>query len=205
MYIIMLPVQIKQGDRRLLLTMTAESLVGLDPDSGKYLWRAKHITVYNVHANTPLFHKGNIYIVSGYGTGGQMFQLAEDGNSVKQIWSQKNLDSQMGAVLLADGYIYGSGHNRRGWTCLDWQTGTVKFTARQIGNKGNIIFSDGLLYCYSERGDVAQVKPNPEKFEVISSFRIKEGTGPHWAHPVIKNGRLYVRHGDAMMVYQIGR
>jgi len=111
----------------------------------------------------------------------------------------------MGAVVLVDGYIYGSGHNRRGWNCLDWSTGKVQFSARQVGHKGNIILADGLLYLYSERGDIALVKPNPQELEVVSSFRIREGSGEHWAHLVIKAGRLYIRHGDALMVYSISQ
>ncbi len=199
------PSIIKHGKRRLLLTMTAKSVVGLDVDTGKYLWRCRHVTEYDVNANTPLYHDGYVYTVSGYNTGGQMFRLSEDGKKINLVWSEDTLDSQMGAVVLVDGYIYGSGHSNRGWHCLDWKTGKVQFTARKIGNKGNIIFSDGMLYCYSERGDVALVKPNPQKFDVVSSFKIKKGSGPHWAHPVIKNGRLYVRHGDVLMVYRIAK
>ncbi len=198
------PCLVQHGKRRLLLTMTGESVVGVDADTGEYLWRNSHVTDYVVNANTPLYHNGFIYTVSGYGTGGQMFELSEDGTSVKRVWSQKKLDSQMGAVVLVDGYIYGSGHNGRGWHCLDWKTGKVQYTARKIGNKGAIIFSDGMMYCYSENGDVGLVKPNSQKFEVVSSFRIKKGSGEHWAHPVIKDGRLYIRHGDALMVYHIG-
>jgi hypothetical protein len=111
----------------------------------------------------------------------------------------------MGAAILVNGFIYGSGHQNRGWFSLDWKTGKVQFSARELGNKGAIIFSDGLLYCYSERGDVGLVKPNSQKFEVLSSFRVKEGSGEHWAHPVIKNGRLYIRHGNALMVYNIAK
>lgn len=199
------PVIVKHGNRRLILTMTAKSVVGVDADTGEYLWRASHVTDYDVNANTPLYNNGFIFTNSGYGTGGQMFKLSDDGKSVKLIWSQEELDSQFGAVALVDGYIYGSGHSNRGWHCLDWKTGKVQFTERAIGNKGNIIFSDGMLYCYSERGDMALVKPNPAKFEVVSSFKIEKGSGPHWAHPVIKSGRLYVRHGDALMVYNVSR
>ena len=199
------PCIVKHGNTRLLLTMTAGSLVGLDADKGEYLWHQPHVTSYVVNANTPLYHDGYIYTVSGYGTGGQMFKLSPDGKKIGLVWTQKELDSQYGAVVLVDGYIYGSGHSRRGWHCLDWKTGKVQFSERAIGNKGNIIFADGMLYCYSEKGDVALVKPNPKKFEVVSSFKIEEGTGPHWAHIVIKNGRLYVRHGDTLMVYDISR
>ena len=199
------PVIVKHGNRRLILTMTAKSVVGIDADTGEYLWRAAHVTDYVVNANTPLYHNGYIYTVSGYGTGGQMFKLSDDGKSVKLIWSQDELDSQFGAAALVNGYIYGSGHKNRGWHCLDWKTGKVQFTERAIGNKGNVIFSDGMLYCYSERGDVALVKPNPAKFEVVSSFELEKGSGPHWAHPVISKGQLYVRHGDALIVYNIAR
>jgi len=199
------PCLVKHGQRRLLLTMTAKSLVAVDADSGEFLWRESHITDYDVNANTPLYHEGNVFTNSGYGTGGQMFQLSEDGSSAKKTWTQKNLDSQMGAVVLVEGFIYGSGHNRRGWHCLDWDTGKVQFSAREVGNKGNIILADGLLYLYSERGDIALAKPNPQELEVVSSFRIKEGSGEHWAHLVIKAGRLYIRHGDTLMVYNISQ
>jgi outer membrane protein assembly factor BamB len=198
------PRLVRHGGRRLLLTMTAGSFVGIDADTGEYLWRHSHVTDYNVNANTPLYYNGFVYTVSGYGTGGQKFKISPDGRSLDRIWREKNLDSQMGGAVLVDGFIYGSGHNRRGWHCLDWETGKIQFTARTVGGKGAIIFSDGMLYCYSESGDVALVKPNPEKFEVVSSFRLNKGTGEHWAHPVISNGRLYIRHGDALMVYQIG-
>ncbi|MDZ7604200.1 MAG: hypothetical protein U5K79_01120 [Cyclobacteriaceae bacterium] len=71
--------------------------------------------------------------------------------------------------------------------------------------KGPIVSADGLLYCYEERtGNVALVNPNPEKFEIISTFKIAEGSGPHWAHPYIKDGKLLIRHGDVLMVFNIG-
>ena len=56
---------------------------------------------------------------------------------------------------------------------------------------------------YSEKGDVVLAKPNPNKFEPISAFKMEEGSGEHWAHPVVKNGRLYIRHGDVLHVYDV--
>jgi hypothetical protein len=66
-----------------------------------------------------------------------------------------------------------------------------------------VISADGMLYCYSEKGFMHLVKPNPETFELVSSFEITSGTGTHWAHPVIYDGVLYLRHGDALMAYKI--
>jgi len=47
------------------------------------------------------------------------------------------------------------------------------------------------------------VKATPEKFDIVSTFQIKEGDGPYWAHPVISNHKLYIRHGDILNIYDI--
>jgi hypothetical protein len=71
-------------------------------------------------------------------------------------------------------------------------------------NKGSVIAADGMLYCYEEKsGNVALVRPNPDKFDIVSSFKIEKGSGPHWAHPGIYDGKLFVRHGEVLMVYNI--
>jgi outer membrane protein assembly factor BamB len=197
------PVIVQHGDKRLLLTMTGESVVGIDAETGAYLWRQEHRTRYDINPNTPMYIDGYVYAVSGYGTGGQLLKLSDDGTSVKQIWSDKSLDSQMGAAVIIGDYIYGSGHKNKGWHSVEWKTGKVQFTSKELGGKGNVIYADGLLYCYSESGDVGLVRPNPKKFDIISSFEIEEGSGSHWAHPVILNGRFYVRHGDVLMVYDV--
>jgi len=47
------------------------------------------------------------------------------------------------------------------------------------------------------------VKPSTEAFEPVGQFAISAGNAEHWAHPTIANGRLYIRHGDALMAYDI--
>ena len=60
-----------------------------------------------------------------------------------------------------------------------------------------------MLLMYSEKGDVVLAKPDPERFEPVSAFKMEKGSGPHWAHPVVKKGRLYIRHGDVLHVYDV--
>lgn len=197
------PTIISHNGRRIFVTMLAKSLIGVDIESLEMIFEHKHVTDYNINPNTPLYHDGYLYIVSGYGTGGQLLKLSEDGSKVTLVWKDSELDSQIGSVILFDGHLYGSGHDNRNWHCIEFLTGKVKYSARELGRKGNIIFADDMLYIYSEKGDVGLVKPNTEKFEVVSSFKIKNGSGQHWAHPVIKNGRLYVRHGNILNIYNI--
>ncbi len=199
------PLLIKHGKIRMLLTMIEKSIIGVNAETGEFLWSFRHVTDYDIHPNIPIYMDGFIYCTSGYGTGGVKLKLSTDGKSVQEVWRNESLDSQMGAAVLVDGFIYGSGHATNGWQCLDWNTGEVKYRSRELGGKGNIIYADEMLYCYSERGYVALVKPGSAGFEVVSSFKIKKGSNPHWAHLVISDGRLYVHHGNALMIYSISK
>jgi len=71
--------------------------------------------------------------------------------------------------------------------------------------KGSIIAAEGMLYIFEEKsGNTGLIKANPEKFELVSSFKVTRGdAGPYWAHPVIHNGILYLRHSNALMAYDI--
>lgn len=194
---------INHNGRRILVTMMSESAIGVDMNSLEIIFEHEFETRRGINPNTPLYDNGYLYLVSGYGKGGQLLKLSQDGSKVTSIWEDETMDSQMGSVILVDGYLYGSGHDNRDWYCVEFLTGEVQYSSRELGRKGNIIFSDGMLYIYSEKGDVALVKPNSKKFEIISSFKMEQGSEEHWAHPVIKDGKLYVRHGDVLNIYNI--
>jgi len=182
--------------------MTQNSILGIDATDGKLLWSFGHENQWSVHPNTPVYSDGYIYCVSGYGKGGVMLKLSADGSSVKKVWFDEELDNQMGGVVLVDGRLYGAGHHSRKLFCLDWNTGEELFSTKKI-QRGNTIFADGLLYCYDEKGNVNLVRPGENNFEIVSSFEVPYGKSQHWAHLVIHNKRLYIRHGTSLMVYSI--
>jgi outer membrane protein assembly factor BamB len=197
------PVLINHGANALLVTMLAKSIIALDPASGALLWQITHETEYGVNPNTPLYSNGNILYFSGYGQGAGMLKLSADGKKVTPVWKEPRFDIQIGGAILIDNFLYGSGHKNKGWHCLDITTGKIVYTMKDIGG-GCVISAGGLLYCYSEKGTMSLVKPGSRNFTVVSSFEISQGTGPHWAHPVIKDGKLFLRHGNVLMVYSIG-
>jgi hypothetical protein len=131
-----------------------------------------------------------------------MLRLKDGGKAVEQVWKNE-VDNLMGGAVKVGNYVYTSGHqSARGWFCIDWNTGEIK--SRINDNSAiAIIYADGMLYSYSDRGEMALVRPDPERFEIVSKFPITLGTEQHWAHPVIHRGVLYVRHGDALMAYKI--
>lgn len=113
------------------------------------------------------------------------------------------LDCQMHGVVLIDGYIYGAAQGaKRGYVCLELKTDNVMWNAPEVG-KGAVVCADGMLYIYGEDGTMRLAKPSLEAFKPVSQFTVSEGTNQHWAHPTIVNGRLYIRHGDTLMAYDI--
>lgn len=196
------PVLFEHNGRKILATHTASHLIGLDAATGKMLWSQSQPNEWSVHPNTPLYHNGELYYFSGYGQGGGMLKLSADGNSVSQKWRNRTIDSRMGGAILLDGYIYASGDNNREWRCLEWETGKEMYASIAIA-KGTLIYADGMLYCYSERGELALVKADPSGFQIVSKTRVMLGSEQHWAHPMIHDGVLYVRHGKALIAYKV--
>lgn len=196
------PLLFEHKGRKILATHTASSFIGLDAKSGEVLWSQRQTNEWSVHANTPIYHDGSLLYFSGYGRGGGLLKLSPDGNSVSQTWFVDSLDSRMGGAVLVDGYIYSSGDKYREWRCKEWKTGKEMFASSALG-KGAVIFADGMLYCYSERGELALVKADPSGFKVISKTRVTHGSEQHWAHPMIHEGVLYVRHGQALIAYNV--
>lgn len=101
-----------------------------------------------------------------------------------------------------NGHIYGLSSNGS-LVCQELASGKVTCQDKTIG-KGSTVYADGLLYCYEEtQGIISLVRPGTNAVSVISSFKAPEGSGEHWAHPASSDSRLYIRHGEALMVYDI--
>jgi outer membrane protein assembly factor BamB len=192
-----------QGDRRLVLTMVAQAVVAVDPETGKVLWQHGYPHRAGVQPNPPLFVDGMVYVSSGMGTGGAMMDLTDKDPNAAPKWTDKTLDCQMQGTVLVNGYIYGTAQSEnKGLVCLEWKTGKVMWSAPEV-KQAVVVAADGMLYMYDQDGTVHLVKPNPKAFEQVSQFSVSAGTNEHWAHPTIANGRLYIRHGDALMAYDI--
>ncbi len=196
------PKLVKLGKREFLVTHTDDEIVAVDAKDGKLLWSYPFPNQYNIHPNTPIFQDNALFCFSGYGQGGVKLVLNDDGSAITKAWSTSKMDSQMGGAEIVDGFVYASGHKSRGWFCYDWNTGEEKWHATDLGN-GVIIMAGDKFIIYSDRGELALVNPNPDKLEIISKVKVDFGTAEHWAHPVVHNGILYVRHGKSLIAYKI--
>lgn len=200
------PILINHNGRRMLVNLTASSIIGLDAGSGEMYWRIHQFQDNKIHANTPVYDKGRIIVSSASrkdSSGLVMLQLSPDGKKAEIKWRNKELINLMGGLILKDGHIYSSAYLQPKWFCIDVETGATKYISKGLGG-GPVIYADENFYCYSEKdGEMALAEATPDHFIIVSKFKVPLGTAEHWAHPVIEGKKLYLRHNEALMVYDV--
>lgn len=198
------PLIFEYNNEKMLTTIMGDKIIGVNRSKGELRWSYDYRNQRGIHPNTPIYHDGGLYCFSGYGYGGVKLQIAPDNKSVeKKFWSDV-AETKMGGAVLLNGIIYSSGDTKRGWYAVDWNSGELLYESKDLAN-GVVIAANGLLYKYTDRGELALVKPGKQSFEIVSQTKVKHGTAQHWAHPVIRNGKLYLRHGNALLAYKIGQ
>ena len=201
------------GGVKQYIQLTGQNVVGIAPDSGKVLWtvarQGKTATI-----PTPIISGDQVYVASGYGVGCNAFAVAKDTGGFKatEIWlgddgsrpMAGNMINHHGVVILVDGYLYGHS-DKGGWTCQNFKTGKVEWSDRGVG-KGSVTCVDGLLFCRSESGSgaVAIVEVNPKAYVEKGRFNQPDrSNNKSWAHPVVANGKLYLRDMDVLLCYDV--
>ena len=195
------------GDIKQYIQLTGKSVAGIDAGNGKLLWRADRPGKTAV-ISTPIYDKGTLFVTSAYGVGCNGFKVEYKNNQFvaneiyKHVGGAGMANHHGGAIRVGD-YVYGS--NSGQLSCLRLSDGEVMWNEPSAG-KGAIIVADNKIILRTERGPVSLVKLSPSGYEEVSRFDQPERTRARaWAHPVVLDGKLYLRDQDNMFVYDISR
>jgi alcohol dehydrogenase (cytochrome c) len=202
-----------EGQRQ-YVQMTAKALIGVGAADGKFLWRYERpANGMGLNCSTPLYHDGMVFAASAYGAGGGLVKLSKDatgGVKAEEVYATRKMQNHHGGMILHDGCLYGAnGGNEGGYLiCLDFKTGNVLWDGRDDAEKrapkGSLAFADSRLYYRTEKGTVLLIEPSPKEYLERGRFEQPDRTRlPAWAHPVIANGKLYVRDQDALFCYNV--
>lgn len=199
------PILAAHGGVRQFITLARDSVLGVDVATGKLLWSHAHKSFCDQNVTSPIFHDGRVFVASGHRAGARVVTLGPHNTDVQEVWFGTTLDNCHGGVVLLDGYLYGSGCRmyNKGLVCVEFATGKVQYRAEDIG-KVSLTWADGLLYCFDNDGDMLLVKATPESATLISRFTVpRQGNDHTLTHPVICDGRLYVRHHEDLFAYDV--
>lgn len=208
------PIAVEFGGQRQYVQFLAATVAGFSAVDGKLLWRYdKPANGMRINISTPLYSDGHIFAASAYGAGGGLARLSKKDNgefAAEEVWFSKSMENHHGGVILHDGAIFGAnGGNGGGYmACLDFKTGEVLWNERDADKrritKGSVAFADGRIYYRTEEGPIVLIEPSRKEYLERGRFDQPERTDkPAWAHPVIANGKLYIRDQDTLFCYDV--
>lgn len=193
------------GGRRQYIQLTAQSVAGVDAETGNLLWRAAR-QGQTATIPTPIFSNGLVYVTSGYGVGCDLFKVSAESATftTSPVYKNKEMVNHHGGVILLGENLYGFSDSR-GWLCQNFKTGEQVWANRGVG-KGAIAYADGHFYCRSEgrEGTVSLIEASPKGYAEKGRFNQPDRSRENsWAHPVVANGKLYLRDQDILLCYDI--
>ncbi len=197
------PILVNHNSSKMLVSVSRRWVFGVNALNGELLWKYPVAYKYDGdHVNTPVYEAPYIYWVSGdeNGNGAVKLELAADGKSVKEIWSNPQVRNSMGGLIVIDGKLFTTTENKN-LNILDPSTGKVSDKIK--APYGGLIFADNKFIVYGNNGDVSLSNYENGILTTGGTFKITKGSKEHFAHPVIANGVLYIRHGEALMAYKI--
>ncbi|MDA9764883.1 MAG: PQQ-like beta-propeller repeat protein [Opitutales bacterium] len=188
--------------------LTQKQLAGIAAKDGRLLWKADFRGGRTAVVPTPVVYDNRVYITAGYGAGCIQIEVSED-QSVSTNYSNKVMKNHHGGVIRVGDYIYGYS-DAVGWVCQDWEAGDVVWAEKQKLGKGAIGYADGKLYCLEERsGKVVLIDASPNGWKELGQItlspqsELRSAKGRVWTHPVIANGKLYLRDQELFYCFDV--
>jgi outer membrane protein assembly factor BamB len=195
------------GGIKVYVTTTASGALGVRADDGKLMW-SYEIGQTTAVIPTPIVRGDLVFFTAGYNRGGALLRQVESAGEVKveEVYGLNTaLANKHGGVVLVGDYLYGDSDSKGILFCAEFMTGEIKWNKTRGSGSGSaaIAAADGRLYVMYESGTLALVKADPSEYKEVGSFKVGDRARPHWAHPVILDGKLVIRDQDRILVYDV--
>lgn len=199
------------GGIKQYIQLVGRGLVSVAADDGRGLWNYNRIANGTANVPTPIVTGNFVFTSTGYGDGGTaLLELRKQGNgvAVREVYYKRadELQNHHGGMILIGDHVYmGHGHNNGFPACVELRSGRNLWGRTRGAGSGSaaIVYADGSLYFRYEDGVLALVDANPAGYELKRSFKIASNNGKSWPHPVIQEGRLYLRDQDELLCYAL--
>lgn len=192
---------------RQYVQLVEKNFVGISARDGKLLWKSDFPKGRTAVIPTPIIRGNDVYVTAGYGAGCKMVTIGP-GNTVTTVYENTVMKNHHGGVILVGDHLYGHSDGYA-WVCQDFKTGEEVWGHRAF-RKGAMAYADGLLYCLEEgSGTLVLAEASPKgwqehgRFTLAPQTKIRSSSGRIWTHPVISNGKLYLRDQDLIYCYDI--
>ena len=195
---------------RQYLTIVGRGAISVEAETGRFLWGYNRIANRVANIPSPIARGNMVFVTTSYKTGSALLRISRNGEAwnAEEVYflGPKDFENHHGGVVLVGDHVYGGdGQNKGVPVCLEFETGKICWKPEAPG-KGSaaVLYADGhLIFRYQEEGLIALIEAKPDEYHLKSTFKPLTGSGPAWAHPVIHDGKLYLRHNDLLACYDL--
>jgi outer membrane protein assembly factor BamB len=196
--------KVEGGGKKQYVQYLRKALVGVDAESGQFLWKNSKTQDQGASVLTPIVDK-NVVFVAGSRTGGAALKLSADGMGVKadEVYFDKAFGPSMGGAILLDGHLYFTSGQPGKLYCVEFATGKVKWTEPGVA-ASSLCYVDGRLYLRGWASDMVLAEVTPEKYTEKGRFKQPDRSKTQaWPHPTLANGKLYLRDMDTLLCFDV--
>ena len=196
------PIVAEICEQRQVIQFARENVLGVSLKTGKLLWKYGGANNGTANCATPIVGQDCVFASSAYGIGGGLARIENNGGtlSASQVYFDKRMANHHGGIVKVGDHMYGFGNG--GLICMEFLTGAFAWRKRSIG-KGSLLAADGMLFLLGENHQVALAEANPSEYRERGRFKIESHGRPSWAHPVVANGRFYIRDQESLTAYDV--
>jgi outer membrane protein assembly factor BamB len=188
------PVLITVATTSQLVTMTNQSIVGLDARTGKELWSVAFPDEWHENIVTPVW-TGRHLIVSGTRQGTQAYTIAQTSGAwqAKQVWKVTEASMYMSSPVAGDGLIYGMSDKKKGhFVALDEKTGAVKWaTEGREGEFASVLLTPQHVLYLTNGSDLVLTRRGAATFAAEKKYDL--GAAATWSAPALVGSDLVIR------------
>lgn len=196
---------------RQYVQLVGRGLVGVEADTGRFLWGYNDIANQTANIPTPVSRGDFVFSANGYHAGGVLLKIERDdsetGVTAREVYRLKGNRFQNhhgGFVLIGDHIFGGHGSNNGLPTCFEFETGKIAWKQRGAGTgSASVVAADGHLYFHYQDGVVALIEANSDDYLLKGTLKLPNAGGDSWSHPVISDGKLFLREQGDLFAYNI--
>lgn len=196
------------GGTKVYVQTTGKGALGVRATDGKLLW-SYSIDKTTAVIPTTIVRGDLVFFTAGYDRGGALLRqlpTSEGGIEIKEVYGlNRDLQNKHGGLVLVGDHLYGDSGDKGIPFCAELMTGKILWKSRGAGKESaSVTAADGNLYIRYSSGMMTLVKAIPDGFYEVGKFQIPgSGNRPSWAHPVVVDGKLYLREGDNILCYDV--
>lgn len=194
---------------RQYVQIVGRGVIGVEADSGAFLWGYNRLASDIANITNPVVRGSYVFATNSYNTGSALLRIRREGAKFRAeevyFLAPKEFQNHHGGVVLVDGAIYGgSGMGKGDPACIDFATGKILWKSRApVNGSAAVLYADGHLIFRYDRGLLMLVEAKPDALRIKGKFTPVTVEGPAWSHPVIHQKKLFLRHNDLLLCYDL--